>query len=67
LFFLHAIENNGEEDGTRSGGLCRGSERLSSIFNTFESTLTDEDQASWIVSPVRAAIKRATLLGRKNV
>jgi hypothetical protein len=38
LFFPQAIENNGEADGTRSGGLCPGSETLTSIFNNFEST-----------------------------
>ena len=36
--YLQVPERNGGDDGTRTRGLCRDSERLTSSFNNLEST-----------------------------
>jgi hypothetical protein len=35
---LQVLERIGGDDGTRTRGLCRDSEKLTSIFNNLEST-----------------------------
>jgi hypothetical protein len=38
LLYAQAKEKSGGDDGTRTRGLCRDSERLTSIFNNLENT-----------------------------
>jgi hypothetical protein len=67
-----SIFNNFESSGGIVGhgsameaGLCVPP--LGLLADLFGVTYQRADHASWIVSPLRAAIKRATFLGRKNV
>jgi hypothetical protein len=43
-------EKNGGDDGTRTRGLCRDSEKSTSIFNDFESTDGDASHWKYVVS-----------------
>jgi hypothetical protein len=43
-------EKNGGDDGTRTRGLCRDSEQLTSIFNDFESTDGNASHWKYVVS-----------------
>ena len=44
------IQKNGGDDGTRTRGLCRDSEKLTSIFNDFESTDGNASHRKCVVS-----------------
>ena len=44
------FEKNGGDDGTRTRGLCRDSEKLISIFNDFESTDGNASHWKYVVS-----------------
>ena len=56
IHFLQPTERNGGDDGTRTRGLCRDSERLTSIFNDFEST--DGDVSHWKYAVGEAIVYR---------
>src|SRR3954469_6854352 len=45
-----AAERNGGDDGTRTRGLCRDRERLTSTFNHFESTDGNRSHCKYAVS-----------------
>jgi hypothetical protein len=50
LCALQVLERNGGDDGTRTRGLCRDSEKLTSIFNDFESTDGNASHWKYVVS-----------------
>ena len=47
---FQTLEKNGGDDGTRTRGLCRDSEKLTSIFNDFESTDGNASHRKYVVS-----------------
>jgi hypothetical protein len=48
--FLQVLERNGGDDETRTRGLCRDSERLTSIFNDFENADGIASQHKYVLS-----------------
>ena len=50
ILFSQTTEKNGGDDGTRTRGLCRDSEKLTSIFNDFESTDGNASHWKYVVS-----------------
>jgi hypothetical protein len=45
-----SLKKNGGDDGTRTRGLCRDRERLTSTFNNFESTDGNRSHCKYAVS-----------------